>query len=98
MSYGKEFNMSYKITITNNETREVLVEEKNAVAIIGAMGNEQGARSIVFADCDIISLDNTILATENVISKIKRKYSEIDESLRLIKIIGKKDKRKEVEE
>lgn len=90
--------MSYKITITNNETGAVLVNDENAVAIIGAIGNEKGARSIVFTVCDAISLNNAILATENVISKIKRKFPEIDESLRLIKIIGKKDKRKEAEE
>lgn len=63
--------MSYKVTITNNETGEVLVNEENAVAIVGAIGNEQGTRSIVFTDCDAISLGDAISAAEYVISKLK---------------------------
>ena len=63
--------MSYKVTITNNETGAVLVSEENAVAIVGAIGNEQGTRSIVFTACDAISLVDAISATEGVISQLK---------------------------
>lgn len=63
--------MSYKVTITNNETGAVLVNEENAVAIVGAIGNEQGTRSIGFTACDAISLGNAILATEDIILRLK---------------------------
>lgn len=63
--------MSFKVTITNNETGAVLVNEENAVAIIGAIGNEQGTRSIGFTACDAISLGNAILAAEDVIPQLK---------------------------
>ena len=66
--------MSYKITITNNETGAVLVNEENAVAIIGAIGNEQGTRSIGFTACDAISLRDAISAADGIISKIKREF------------------------
>lgn len=63
--------MSYKVTITNNKNGEVIVNEENAVAIVGAIGNEQGTRSIVFTDCDAISLGDAISAAEYVISQLK---------------------------
>lgn len=63
--------MSYKIIITNNETGAVLANEENAVAIIGAIGNEQGTHSIGFIDCDAISLGDAISAAEYVISQLK---------------------------
>lgn len=63
--------MSYKVTITNNETGAVLVNEEKAVAIVGAIGNEQGTHSIVFTDCDAISLGDAISAVEDVISQLK---------------------------
>ena len=76
--------MSYKITITNNETGAVLVNEENAVAIIGAIGNEQGTRSVGFAACDAISLGDAILVAEDIISKIKREVPGVDALLRLM--------------
>lgn len=63
--------MSYKVTITNNKNGEVIVNEENAVAIVGAIGNEQGTHSIVFTDCDAISLGDAISAAEYVISQLK---------------------------
>ena len=68
--------MSYKITITNNKNGEIIVNEENAVAIVGAIGNEQGTRSIVFTDCDAISLGDAISAAEDVISRLKRWKNE----------------------
>lgn len=63
--------MSYKVTITNNKNGEVLVNEENAVAIVGAIGNEQGTHSIGVTACDAISLGNAILAAEDVILQLK---------------------------
>ena len=63
--------MSFKVTITNNETGAVLVNEENAVAIVGAIGNGQDTRSIGFTACDAISIGSAILAAEDVISQLK---------------------------
>lgn len=63
--------MSYKVTITNNETGEVLINEENAVAIVGAIGNEIGTHSIGFTACNAISIGNAILAAEDIISQLK---------------------------
>ena len=70
--------MSYKVTITDNETGEVLVNEENAVVIVGAIGNEQGTRSIGFTACDAISLGDAISMAENIISKIKNAVPIVD--------------------
>lgn len=74
--------MSYKVTITDNETGEVLVNEENAVAIVGAIGNEQGTRSIGFTACDAISLGDAIMMAEKIISKIKNEVPIIESLLR----------------
>lgn len=63
--------MSYKVTVTNNENGKVLIDEENAVAIVGAIGNEQGTRSIGFTACNAISLGDAISAAEDVISQLK---------------------------
>lgn len=63
--------MSFKVTITNNKNGEVIVNEENAVAIIGAIGNEEGTHSIGLTACDAISLGDAILAAEDVISQLK---------------------------
>lgn len=63
--------MSYKVTIINNENGKVLIDEENAVAIVGAIGNEQGTRAIGFTDCDAISLWEAISVAEHIISRLK---------------------------
>ena len=63
--------MSFKVTITNNETGAVLVNEENAVAIVGAIGNGQCTHSIGLTACDAISLGDAISAAEDVISQLK---------------------------
>ena len=83
--------MNFKITVTNNENGEVLVNEENAVAIIGAIKSEQGTHAMGFISCDVISLGGAILAAEDVISQTKRKFPEVDASLRLMKIMEKKE-------
>lgn len=75
--------MSYKIIITNNKNGEIIVNEENAVAIIGAIGNEQGTRSIGFTVCDVISLRDAISAAETVIYEIKNGVPEVDVLLQL---------------
>ena len=86
--------MNFKITVTNNENGEVLVNEENAVAIIGAIESEQGTRGMGFISCDVISLGRAILAAENVISRTKRKFPEVDAPLRLMKIMEEKEDEK----
>ena len=90
ISDGKEINMSYKVTITNNETGAVLVNEENAVAMVGAIGNEQGTRSIVLAACDAISLGDAISAAEDVISQLKTE-PEVKLVLELKALMDKRD-------
>ena len=75
--------MSYKVTITNNENGKVLVDDENAVAIVGAIGNVQGTCSIGFIDCDAISLRDAISEAEDIISKIKNEVPAVDVLLQL---------------
>lgn len=75
--------MSYKVTITNNENGEVIVNEENAVAIVGAVANKQNTAKIGFTDCNTLYLANAILGAETVISEIKNEVPIVDVLLQL---------------
>lgn len=83
--------MKFKITVTNNENGEVLFNEENAAAIIGAINSKKGTRGIGFFSCDVISIGKAILAAEDAISQTKRKFPKADASLRLMRIMEKKE-------
>lgn len=75
--------MSYKIIITNNKNGEVLVNEENAVAIVGAVVNKQNIAEIGFTDCNALHLANAILGAEAAISEIKNEEPAVDLFLQL---------------
>ena len=82
--------MSYKITITDNKTGEILVDNDNAVAIVGAIADEENIGQMWFIRCNPFVLARVIQEIEDVISKIKRKFPEVDTLLRLIETTGEK--------
>ena len=75
--------MSYKITIINNKNGEIIVNEENAVAIVGTVVNKQNIDKIGFTDCNALDLANAILAAETVISEIKNEVPAVDLLLQL---------------
>ena len=79
----KGYIMSYKITITNNETGEILIDNDNAVAIVGAISDEKKTTGILFTCCDAPNLACTVDGAESVISRIKREVPEIKAILQL---------------
>ena len=84
--------MSYKITITNNKTGEIIVDNDNVVAIVGTIADEENIGQMWFTSCDQFVLARAIQEAEDVISKIKREVPEVGASLRLMKIMEKNDK------
>ena len=70
--------MSFKITITDNTDGKVLVNEENAIAIIGAIANGKNIRNIGFISCNAVNLEKTINEAEEVISKIKNEHPEVE--------------------
>lgn len=75
--------MSYKVTITNNENGIVLIDEENAVAIVGAVANKQITAKIGFAGCNALYLADAILGAEDVISELKNQVPIVDVLLQL---------------
>ena len=82
--------MSYKITITNNKTGEILADEDNAVAIVGAIADEKKVAQIYLASCNALTLASVIHGAEDIISLIKRESPEVDASLRFMEVMEKK--------
>lgn len=56
--------MSFKITITNNDDGEVIVNEENAVAIIGAVTTNEHTACLAYTKCNLIDLFNAIIGTD----------------------------------
>ena len=83
--------MSYKITITNNKTGEIIVDNGNVVAIVGAIADEENIGQMWFASCNQFILARVIQEVEDIISKIKREIPEVDASLRLMETMEKMD-------
>lgn len=63
--------MSFKITITNNENGAVLVNEENAVAIIGAFAMENGTAQMGFCACNAFDICRTINAAKKSIRNVE---------------------------
>lgn len=89
--------MSYKVTITNNKNGKVMVNEENAVAIVGAVTNKQETAKIGFTDCNTLCLANSILGAETVISEIKNEVPAVDLLLQLKAMEDKTKANNEVE-
>ena len=83
--------MSYKITITNNKTGEIIVDNGNAVAIVGTIADEEKVGQMLFISCNPLTLASVIQEAEGVIPKIKREVPEVNAPLRLMKIMEKMD-------
>lgn len=63
--------MSFTITIKNNENGEVLVNEENAVAIIGAFSVENGTAQMGFCACNTFDICRTINAAKKSIRNVE---------------------------
>ena len=83
--------MSYKITITNNKTGEIVVDNSNAVAIVGTIADEEEIGQMWLTGCNQFVLARVIQEAEDVISKIKREVPEVDALLRLMENHGENE-------
>ena len=69
--------MSYKITIIDNDNGNVILDESEAVAIIGAVSNEEDTAEIGFTDCNGVILAQALDAADGVISTIEERSPQI---------------------
>lgn len=69
--------MSFKITITNNETGEVLVSHDNVRAILGGISLQDGARGIALTSCPIFDVAQCANAAEKAVNAIKAHHPEL---------------------
>ena len=64
--------MSFSITIKNNESGEVLVNKKNAVAIIGAIAcDDDTTGEIGFIASNPLDVAVAVVAAQNSINRVK---------------------------
>lgn len=90
--------MSYSIKIVNNNTNEVIIDEGNALAIIGGIGVEGGEHVVGFTDCNAIKMADTIHAAKKAIDILLKDSPEVDMLMRLVELEAKlKDELKNIE-
>lgn len=75
--------MSYTIKIVNNEDGKVVIDENNALAIIGGIGVEKGEHVIGITECHTIKIAGTVHAANKAISMIKESSPGVKEILAL---------------
>lgn len=73
--------MSYYVKITNNADGSVLVDEKNAIAILGVVNDGERVQHVAYGDCSEIELAFTLHQMKNLDMCICEKYPSV-ESLR----------------
>ena len=79
--------MSFKITITNNDNGEVLLNEENAVAIIGAVTSEERTAEIGFVNCQTRFLLPALEGAQNAIDDAIGKDKRLEVALSLKKML-----------
>ena len=70
--------MSFKIVITDNDNGKVLVNEENAVAILGSFTTEENTAQIGFCKCNAVKLANAVHGANKVIQEIKNENPELE--------------------
>lgn len=61
--------MSFKVTIINNENGEVLVNNENAVAIIGSIADEESVQCLGFTRCNGVQLAYAVSGAKKSIAE-----------------------------
>lgn len=75
--------MSFKVTIINNENGEVLVNEENAGAVIGAVETEKDVCCLGFTECNIVQLAQAVEGAQNAIKTLMETKPAIELFLKL---------------
>lgn len=85
--------MPYHLTITDNETGEVMLDT-DSYAIIGSVGVENGASSVGFTNCDIYELAVAVQAAEGAVAEVKRGEPKLRMLVRLHRRLSARRARK----
>ena len=80
--------MSFKVTIINNENGEVLVNEENAVAVIGAITNADHTQGVGYTNCNALRLAESVRGARASISALLKSHPEIELLVRLAGVIS----------
>lgn len=76
--------MSYKILIVNNDDGNVVVDEKEARAIVGAVTYGEQSQALGLTDCTGLDLVCTIHAAEKTIDTITKENPDVAMLLALL--------------
>lgn len=69
--------MSMRVTIVDNKTGDVLVDDTDVKAIIGAFALEDNIRGVQLLRCSSLTLTATVDALQNILQKVSEEHPEI---------------------
>jgi hypothetical protein len=70
-------NMSYKVIIIDNKTNEVVINEDNAGAIIGAVSSEEGVHCLGLTDCKATEILSTLEGVDKATDALTKENPKI---------------------
>ena len=69
--------MSYSVKIVDNDNSKVIVDCKDALGIIGAIGSDEGAMGVCSTHCNAKTLFSMMKASEEVLSQLREDRPEL---------------------
>ena len=70
--------MSFKVTIINNKNGDVIVNEENAAAIIGAIGTKNDVHCMGFIqDCSLLEMAGALEGAKRAEEEVAKAHPEV---------------------
>ena len=82
--------MKFHITVTNNETGEVL-HDTDACAIIAGINEGEESAVLTMTDCGPIDLAQTLSVTNSAVERVARNHPEIKALAELLPLLAKRE-------
>lgn len=80
--------MSYTVKIMDNDSGNVVVDEANALCIVGAVGREGGVHQLAAACGTTYVICRTLNSAENAIKSVDRNHEELKIKRQTLRLLG----------
>ena len=79
--------MKFHITITNNETNEIMADH-DTNAIIGAFRRDDGIQGVAAICCNPLELATTVETVRNVLGEVEESNPELKQLTEIVRMVG----------
>ena len=79
--------MKFHITITNNETNEIMADH-DTDAIIGAFRRDDGVQGVAAVCCNPLELASTVKTVRDVLGEVEESNPELKQLAEIVRMVG----------